>query len=112
VGAMWRPCGGHVCGARRTWMRGLEKMNKRYSMVVAAQNLGLVMRKLFGSGKPQQSAVSRVFTCLLLRICRCVSTPYYVMLEVDRGLSRYRAKHQQHIMHVGRPVNPCFSTGC
>ena len=49
----------HVCetgGARRTWLRGLEKINKRYSMVVAAHNLGLVMRSLFGSGKPRQLA--------------------------------------------------------
>lgn len=51
----------HVCetgGARRTWLRGLEKINKRYSMVIAAHNLGLVMRKLFGSGKPRQLAGS------------------------------------------------------
>ena len=49
----------HVCetgGTRRTWLRGLEKINKRYSMVVAAHNLGLLMRKLFGSGKPRQAA--------------------------------------------------------
>ena len=46
----------HVCetgGARRSWLRGLEKVNKRYKMVAAARNLGLVMRKLFGIGKPR-----------------------------------------------------------
>ena len=49
----------HVCetgGARRTWLRGLDKINKRYLMVVAAHNLGLVMRSLFGSGKPREMA--------------------------------------------------------
>jgi transposase len=43
----------HVCetgGARRTWLRGQEKVNKRYLLQVAARNLGLVMRKLFGVG--------------------------------------------------------------
>ena len=46
----------HVCetgGARRSWLRGLAKIRKRYTMAVAARNLGLVMRKLFGIGKPR-----------------------------------------------------------
>lgn len=46
----------HVCktgGARRSWLRGLEKVNKRYKIVAAARNLGLIMRKLFGFGKPR-----------------------------------------------------------
>ena len=43
----------HVCetgGAQRTWLRGFEKVSKRYLLQVAARNLGLVMRKLFGVG--------------------------------------------------------------
>ncbi len=46
----------HVCktgGARRTWLRGLEKVSKRYNVVAAARNLGLLMLKLFGVGKPR-----------------------------------------------------------
>lgn len=46
----------HVCetgGARRTWLRGLTKVNKRYKMQAAARNLGLLMRALFGVGKPR-----------------------------------------------------------
>jgi transposase len=46
----------HVCetgGARRTWLRGLGDVAKRYVAHVAAHNLGLVMRKLFGVGKPR-----------------------------------------------------------
>ena len=46
----------HVCetgGARRTWQRGIEQVTKRYKMVAAARNLGLIMRKLFGVGKPR-----------------------------------------------------------
>ena len=49
----------HICetgGARRTWLRGLQKINKRYRATVAAHNLGLIMRSLFGTGKPRQSA--------------------------------------------------------
>ncbi len=46
----------HVCetgGARRTWLRGVEKINKRYKTHVAARNLGLLMRQLFGFGTPR-----------------------------------------------------------
>ena len=46
----------HVCetgGGRRTWLRGLENVTKRYAVQVAAHNLGLLMRKLFGVGKPR-----------------------------------------------------------
>lgn len=46
----------HVCetgGARRTWLCGLTKINKRYLMVAAARNLGILMLKLFGMGKPR-----------------------------------------------------------
>ena len=43
----------HVCetgGARRTWLRGQEAVTKRYLIQVAARNLGLILRKLFGVG--------------------------------------------------------------
>lgn len=43
----------HVCGtggSRRTWLRGLDKVRKRYLMAAMAYNLGTVMRRLFGIG--------------------------------------------------------------
>jgi IS5 family transposase len=46
----------HICetgGARRTWLRGLDKINKRYVIQAAAKNLGTVMRRLFGLGTPR-----------------------------------------------------------
>jgi transposase len=46
----------HVCetgGARRSWLRGLVDLTKRYLITVAAHNLGRVLRKLFGMGKPR-----------------------------------------------------------
>ena len=46
----------HVCetgGARRSWLRGLEDVTKRYLMYVAGKNLGVIMRVLFGMGKPR-----------------------------------------------------------
>lgn len=46
----------HVCetgGARRTRLRGRANVEKRYLLQVAAANLGLVMRSLFGLGTPR-----------------------------------------------------------
>ena len=43
----------HVCetgGSRRTWLRGIEKVRKRYLISAMARNLGLIMRALFGIG--------------------------------------------------------------
>ncbi len=46
----------HVCrtgGARRSWLRGLVEVTKRYLMCVAGRNLGVIMRSLLGMGKPR-----------------------------------------------------------
>jgi transposase len=46
----------HVCetgGGRRSWLRGMSEVSKRYAVLVAAHNLGLLMRKLFRIGKPR-----------------------------------------------------------
>lgn len=46
----------HVCetgGARRTWLRGIDKVRKRYLLAAAAHNLGRLMRELFGMGTPR-----------------------------------------------------------
>lgn len=43
----------HVCdtgGARRSWLCGLIKVQKRHLIAAAARNLGLIMRKVFGMG--------------------------------------------------------------
>jgi transposase len=61
----------HVCetgGGRRSWLRGLEKVSKRYLMQVAAHNLGIVMRKLFKVGTPRslQGAAGALAGCLAL----------------------------------------------
>ena len=50
----------HLCdtgGARRTWLRGIEKVRKRYLTAAMAFNLGRIMRSLIGAGKPRYLAV-------------------------------------------------------
>ena len=60
----------HVCetgGGRRSWLRGLMDVAKRYAVQVAGFNLGLLMRKLFGVGKPRalQGCGGRLFGAIL-----------------------------------------------
>lgn len=46
----------HVCetgGGRRSWLRGLLEVGKRYLMQVATHNLGVIMRRVFGKGTPR-----------------------------------------------------------
>jgi transposase len=46
----------HLCdtgGARRSWLRGLVNVTKRYLIAAAAHNLGRLLRRLSGIGKPK-----------------------------------------------------------
>ncbi len=46
----------HTCetgAARRSWLRGVVDVGKRYLMHAAGHNLGVVMRNLFGIGTPR-----------------------------------------------------------
>jgi transposase len=60
----------HLCdtgGSRRSWLRGIEKVQKRYLLAVAAHNLGVIMRKVFGIGTPKglQAKGGLVFSACL-----------------------------------------------
>ncbi len=46
----------HVCetgGARRTWLRGIEKIQTRHLPLAVARNLGMIVRSLFRLGTPR-----------------------------------------------------------
>jgi transposase len=52
----------HVCetgGGRRTWLRGLAKVQLRHLLLSMAFNLGVMMRKLFKMGSPRGLQGSR-----------------------------------------------------
>jgi len=58
----------HVCetgGARRSWLRGLTKVRKRYLLTAAAHNLGLILRQAFGLGKPRGAHGASGLSCFL-----------------------------------------------
>ena len=54
-------------GARRTTLRGLVNLNKRFKVSAAIYNLSQLMRKLFGVGTPKQLAAMGKALLLLWR---------------------------------------------
>ena len=57
----------HVCetgGGRRTWLRGLAKVQLRHLLLSMAFNLGVMMRKLFKMGTPR--SLQGLQGCLVL----------------------------------------------
>lgn len=81
----------HVCetgGARRCWLHGLLKVSKRYLLQVAARNLGLIMRKLFGIGTPRglQKAgdAASLAYLLMLTLCHALGTIWKLVVAFTK----------------------------
>jgi hypothetical protein len=68
-------------GMRRTWLRGLENVHKRYLLHVAGFNLGILMRALFGCGTPRQAASAS--SALLFVIQTDVALALAMIADVD-----------------------------
>ncbi len=79
----------HVCetgGARRTWLRTIEKVQKRYLLAAAAHNLGRIMRELFGMGTPRG----------LVGFVDLALASYFVIVTLLRPLvGSWRAENQE-----------------
>ena len=89
----------HVCdtgGARRSWLRGVVDVTKRYLIAAAAHNLGRILRALCGIGKPrvlqagagEDSAARRLAALLQFLITRW---------------QRARARFQRPLTTQGKP---------
>ena len=68
----------HVCdtgGARRSWLHGIEKVQKRYLIAAVARNLGLVMRKLFGIGTPRSLQAEGGLSAFVRLVCFHIYKP-------------------------------------
>jgi transposase len=79
----------HVCktgGARRCWLQGLTKVTKRYLLQVAARNLGLIMRELFGMGTPRGLQPERDASSLVYLIHALLATVWIVLQRATRVL--------------------------
>ena len=69
----------HICdtgGARRSWLRGLIDVGKRYLMAAAAHNLGRLMRMLSGIGKPKALQDEGGLAALAQLLCTRLTTTW------------------------------------
>ena len=88
----------HVCGtggSRRTWLRSIEKVRKRYLMSAMARNLGLVMRSLFGFGTARSLQTEGDLACGL----------YFAWINMQDAMKRMCAA----INHVGLKMADCYA---
>lgn len=72
----------HVCetgGGRRSWLRGLLEVSKRYLIQVAGHNLGVMMRGVFGKGTPRSLQGHR--PSFLLQLWRWLRQPGLMVLS-------------------------------
>jgi transposase len=68
----------HICdsgGMRRTWLRKVVNVTKRYLIAAAAHNLGRLMRKLFKIGKPKvlqgEGGLAALVQLIRVRVATC-----------------------------------------
>jgi hypothetical protein len=105
----------HMCdsgGARRTWLRGIEKVQKRYLISAMARNLGLVMRRLYGFGTPKAFQLAGGFFALvyltLINICALMKRNTIVPHIRSSQTVELLATHSRW----PAPSKDTFSTGC
>ena len=106
----------HTCGSgnqRRTWLRGIENVQKRYLLTAAARNLGLIMRKLFGIGTP------RSLQGFAVRLSTLVHAVLALVMALLPFRSRQRAPSPLTPAMAPPATPPCLrpeirpsSTGC
>jgi transposase len=102
----------HVCdsgGARRTWLRGLEKVSKHYLIRVAAHNLGRILRKLCGIGKPKAlqgllalAALVQLLSRLLSRAASQPALPHSPIPQANTILGQLAIIRQNMVRSTGR----------
>jgi transposase len=84
----------HVCetgGSRRSWLRGLVNVTKRYVIAAAAHNLGRILRRLFGVGKPKVLQGAGGLVGLVHLMCACVETAIErSLVELARRIEIWR----------------------
>lgn len=92
----------HVCdtgGSRRSWLARLEKIGKRYLIQAVAYNLGILLRALFGVGKPRRlQDGGNGALCLLLRLLSGVLNA----MQTLRALSQALFENESPVL----PPNP------
>ena len=108
-----RPATPSAPRSRRTWIRGQLEVGKRYLDAVMAHNLGVILRKLIGVGKPRRWASMRAFaaTCAALW-----STILAVLVAASRRIVEIAKRCEDRLLgsreHFSDSPEAASSTGC
>ena len=97
----------HMCetgGARRSWLRGVVKVFKRYVIDGAAHNLGVMMRALFGVGTPRSLQGGGVFAFLRRLIERIWRVALHLLSHPEDGM-KISAKSSPDLCDDTSPLN-------
>jgi transposase len=114
-------------GARRTTLRGLVNLNKRFKASAAIYNLSQLMRKLFGVGTPKQLAAMGKALFLVWRAIVAAGCSYLrigwkkppgaqssphdgICLELERGVTNRATGTSDWILRLFK--KSITSTGC
>jgi transposase len=104
-------------GGRRSRLRGTERIQKRYFLMTAAHNLGVLMRNLFGIGssRSMQGMSGAVFALLMLyrTAWRAYQSPRIDLWDFASRLRTESTSTKQQLRNGSRPFKIAFSsTGC
>jgi transposase len=107
----------HVCNtgrARRTWLRGIEDVQKRYLVTLAGRNLTVLMRALFGIGTPR--SLQGLPAALLAALRLLFFALFGVQTALRHALVQF-VDHSRQWLHprrlIAMPIETrTSSTGC
>ena len=110
----------HVCetgGARRAWIRGTEEVSKYYQLRALAFNLGVLLRMLFGIGKPRvlQEGMKRLGVAIssILHLWAASIRGFFMHpVEIAVWIAIAIVHAARCITPSRRPEKPHYSTGC
>jgi len=90
-------------GARRTTLRGLENLNKRFKMSAAIYNLSQMMRAIWGVGTPKQWAAGvKSLALVLFRLFMAGWSK--LVIGTERGIASFRGQWEKARTQIARPV--------
>jgi transposase len=114
----------HVCetgGARRCWLRGIEKVRKRYAIAAAAHNLSVLMRALFNMGTPRglqqfkldlEGLLASVLSWLYAARQRLTTPQCALSSSTTTNRARCGPNRRRNSPQDCRRFEHAFSTGC
>lgn len=104
---------GETGGGRRSWWRGLHQVGKRYLMQVAGHNLGISLRRVFGTGTPRSLQGLRAAVVVYLLGWRGTRARSGLSGSATPGrVARGRLPERSSIATLYVAEKPTFSTGC